>query len=431
MLQAVPSPGAPPANLAAVCPFGEDTANEDQIGDQLFAGIGKRHAGIGYHLSTSAGYVVEGSYRDSGSSGGFGTWLQCEFLKRGLVDHVINIQPCEPTNDDPRMFRYAVASTEAEIARGAKSRYYPVELSEVLRTVRAQPGRYLLVGLPCFVKAARLLCRQDEILSGRLRFFIGLVCGHLKSTRFAEFLGWQMGVPPGELTGFDFRKKLSGWPASQYGLEAWRRGVPGSTASTTPARDLLGQDWGHGFFKYKACDFCDDVVAETADVSVGDAWLPPYVNDSRGTNVLVVRSRQVQELLDSAATAGRIHLEAISPEDVARSQDASMRHRRDGLRYRLFLAQRRGEWHPPKRVAPGKYHLPSWDRAKFRLREQLRDLSHAAYAGARLTGRLDSFSQTMNAAVDDYRARIRPRLWGRLMRRSRLAGRALLSLLRP
>ena len=36
-----------------------------------------------------------------------------------------------------------------------------------------------------------------------------------------------------------------------------------------------------------ACEFCDDVVGETADMSVGDAWLPGYVSDWRGTSVVV------------------------------------------------------------------------------------------------------------------------------------------------
>lgn len=41
---------------------------------------------------------------------------------------------------------------------------------------------------------------------------------------------------------------------------------------------------------YKACDFCDDVFAETADIALGDAWLPEYVQDGNGTNVVVTRN---------------------------------------------------------------------------------------------------------------------------------------------
>ena len=39
---------------------------------------------------------------------------------------------------------------------------------------------------------------------------------------------------------------------------------------------LADGDWGAGFFQNPACDWCDDVVAETADIAFGDAWVEPY-----------------------------------------------------------------------------------------------------------------------------------------------------------
>ncbi|MGJ3627724.1 hypothetical protein AB5I41_13435 [Sphingomonas sp. MMS24-JH45] len=49
-------------------------------------------------------------------------------------------------------------------------------------------------------------------------------------------------------------------------------------------------DWVRAFFQASAGDYRDDVVAETADISFGEAWVEPYASDGRGTNV-VVRSR--------------------------------------------------------------------------------------------------------------------------------------------
>ena len=39
--------------------------------------------------------------------------------------------------------------------------------------------------------------------------------------------------------------------------------------------------WEYGYFKYKACDFCDDIFAECADITVGDAWLSRYKKDGK------------------------------------------------------------------------------------------------------------------------------------------------------
>jgi coenzyme F420-reducing hydrogenase beta subunit len=44
--------------------------------------------------------------------------------------------------------------------------------------------------------------------------------------------------------------------------------------------------WGAGFFQNSACNYCDDVVAETSDIAFGDAWVEPYSSDGRGTNVV-------------------------------------------------------------------------------------------------------------------------------------------------
>jgi coenzyme F420-reducing hydrogenase beta subunit len=55
--------------------------------------------------------------------------------------------------------------------------------------------------------------------------------------------------------------------------------------------------WGSGMFKNNACDFCDDFTTELADISLGDAWLNPYNQDGKGTNVMVTRSKLAEKLI--------------------------------------------------------------------------------------------------------------------------------------
>ena len=38
--------------------------------------------------------------------------------------------------------------------------------------------------------------------------------------------------------------------------------------------------WGAWHFGMNACNFCDDVFAELADISVMDEWLPKYEHDT-------------------------------------------------------------------------------------------------------------------------------------------------------
>jgi hypothetical protein len=113
---------------------------------------------------------------------------------------------------------------------------------------------------------------------------------------------------------------------------------------------LAEGDWGSGFFQNAACNFCDDVVAETADISFGDAWVEPYASDGRGTNVVIARSPQLAHLLAGGVASGRLVLAPVDADFVARTQAAGLRQRREGLAYRL--GRRPAAQRPRKRVAP-------------------------------------------------------------------------------
>ena len=42
--------------------------------------------------------------------------------------------------------------TPEEVLAGAKSRYYPIEMSKVMDFIKNNEGRYAFVGIPCFIK---------------------------------------------------------------------------------------------------------------------------------------------------------------------------------------------------------------------------------------------------------------------------------------
>jgi coenzyme F420 hydrogenase subunit beta len=409
MSVALVRPGASEQALeaaAAVCPFATQTQDETEpsIAQPLFGDGAVQHPELGFVLDTFAARVVESDFRERGSSGGLGTWLPLEMMRLGLADGVVHVHASDesPGADGP-LFRYAISVNPTEVREGAKSRYHPVSLEEVLTEVVTTGKRYVFVGVPCFIKALRLLARQDPRVEAGIAFCVGLVCGHLKTRRFAELLAWQMGIAPDALKSFDFRSKLAGLDANQYGVTA--TGAVGGVVQqcSSPVRDLYGYDWGLGFFKPKACDYCDDVVAELADVTVGDAWLPQYVADSGGTNVVVVRSRVVAKLMADAVAAGRVWREPLTAADVVQSQASGFSHRRQGLAYRLWAARQRGEWVPHKRVAPASFADDPDFRRKHDLRMAVARESHLAFREARERRDLRIFFRRMAPIVEAYR----------------------------
>lgn len=382
-----------------LCPFGSGAPNEDEIAKQHFSETCEHNNQVGYYNGVFAGHVTEGEFRKQGSSGGMGTWVLNELLAKGLVDYVVHVKSetsDEDLNNIP--FKFQVSESLEETQQGGKSRYYPIELSEVLKIVRRQPGRYAVVGLPCFIKSIRLLQAQDPILAERIQYCVGLVCGHLKSAHYAESLAWQMGVAPKELEGIDFRIKDSSQPANRYSTYA----KGSSEEKVVPTNQLFGADWGAGAFKYKACDFCDDVFAETADVVLGDAWLPEYVQDSYGTNVVVTRNQNIRQLIVSARSEGRLEMDDLGIEKAVQSQDAGLRHRKVAIGYRIYLEQTAKAWVPTKRTGPVKTLSPRYEMKRQRLRTELRALSHQSFLNAKMTGHLPDYLGAMKVVYSRY-----------------------------
>lgn len=402
----------------STCPFAEGSANEDDIACDVFGDQSTYHDQIGYYLETYAGYVAEGDFRGRGSSGGMGTWILAELFRHNHIDYVVHVHQQSAESGD-QLFSFHISSNFEEICRGAQSRYYPVEMSKVIQQIREQPGRYAVVGVPCFIKAIRLLAKVDTVICDRITFCIGLVCGHLKSTRFADMFAWQCGIPPGQLQSINFRKKLPGRNANRYGVEVVGMRNGQSVTETKPNNEFFGFLWGHGFFKYQACDFCDDVLAETADMTVGDAWLPQYVEDSQGTNVLVVRHPLLQQLLQQGQETGRLQLDLITAQQVAQSQDAGLRHRREGLSYRLHLQDKARKWRPQKRVQPEKMRLRPKFRKVHQVRMALAKASHHAFALAIKNRDFNLFKQVMEPKIKEYNSARKPYVWQRLWEKLR------------
>lgn len=396
--------------LADVCPFSDFAVDEDVIASELFdhQQINSDDR-IGRYIGTFAGWVEEGDLRSRASSGGIGTWLQCELLADGLVDAVVSVMPRE-TSGAKTLFKFSVARTSQAVLDRAKTRYYPVEMSAVIRFVLETPGKYAFIGTPCFAKALRLAQKTEPLLAERIKFVLGIVCGHLKSSAFSEALAWQCGLAPDGIQDIDFRSKLEGRPASRYGVAVTGKRIESDETLTVtrPMEGLLGANWGHGLFKYKACEYCDDVLAETADAVVGDAWLPSYDSDHRGANIVIVRNPEVLDLLKRGRDDARLHLDEITADQVAESQAGGLRHRRQGLSYRLWLDDQAGVWRPKKRVEASRRHLVPSMRRIHKLRLKMGQFSHQAFAEAKSLGNLSHFHQLMNPIVSQYEKEIRP-----------------------
>lgn len=414
------------AAAARTCPFADESPDEDQVSGEVFGEELPRDPRIGRYRGTYAGRLTDEDDIYRSSSGGLTSWFLAQLLERGEVDRVVHVGP---TSGGPRLFEYRTAETPDELLNSRKSAYYSTTFASVVAELRGDGKTYALVGVPCFVQAMRLLMREDEVLAAQFGCLVGIVCGHMKASGFAESLAWQEGIAPDDLERVDFRIKDPGASAKRYRFGAWGAGST-RLATELPGR-LVGGQWGHASFQLNACNFCDDVYAESADVVFGDAWIPRYEADPRGTNVVVTRTEAAERILRSGAEHGKVHLEPVTTEELAQAQAGNFRHRRDGLAVRLADDVADGKWVPRKRVAPG-YGVPRRRVRLVRERRKLSELSFELFERAKAAGDLNVYLEPMRPLVRKHdrlsrpiTQRLRGRLKGEAWRLVRRARRAL------
>ncbi|WP_186300229.1 Coenzyme F420 hydrogenase/dehydrogenase, beta subunit C-terminal domain [Denitromonas ohlonensis] len=405
--------------IASICPVSSVSDNEDVLGVELFPRAKNFDSGIGKYESLHAGRVSDDSVVRGSSSGGLTTWLLVELLARGEIDGVVHVG--KDGGDEGDLFGFCVSSSVEEVLENRKSQYYAASFDGAVRQALATTKRYAFVGVPCHVKALRLLSKHDVSVRNSFPFVIGLVCGHLKSPAFAELLAWQLGIPPRDLAAVDFRVKAPGKQVHEYLFSATDKS--GAKHERTSSK-LFGALWGHAAFQLEACDYCDDIFAETADVCFGDAWLPKYANEWRGTNVVVVRNAAIGEIFVGGKERGDVSFEPLSPRDLVESNAGNFRHRRDGLSFRLEEKVRAGTWAPIKRVLPGSVGLTRRRRSIVRLRQRMSTLSHESFLRAKSKDDLNLYFLDMSPYAEKMARLSRVSVFERIVRKAfRVLGR--------
>jgi len=379
-----------------VCPFSDNSKNEDELSELFFPTLENRNSEIGKYISCYAGFVKEGNFRTKGSSGGFAKWIGYQLLKEKKIDFFVQLSSNSTNDSSKLLFDYQIFQKPKEILQGSKSAYYPTTLVNILKEIKGYSGSFAITAIPCNSKALRLLALKDNELKNRLKYIIGVVCGGMKSANYSKLVGWELGIHPNNLAKIDFRQKYDNRPANEKIYQVW------SNEEETKSKDvsqIYGTGYASGFFKPKACDYCDDVLAETADIAIGDAWLKKYVQDPKGTSILVVRNYDIENVLKKSHKNGQIILDSINADDAATSQRGGLRHRREGLSLRLAKKEKKGEWAPVKRVKANQFIITNKRKRIYEIREKIAQKSHVAFLEAIKANKLSVFHRKMDPLI--------------------------------
>lgn len=327
-------------NIASkVCPFSNLSDNEDLLGKEVFSDIKFSHSKLlGYYFKTYSGYSKND--RKHGASGGIITWLLKTLLKTKEVDYVITVS--QTKSHHPR-FEYIITNEINEVENSGGSAYYPISYSDIIDKIKKLEGSFAFVGIPCFNKSLRLLRKNDKEIDRKIKYQFGVVCGHLKTKSYVDFLIRNCGQNEKDIVSVNFRRKIPKLKINEYYFEAINKKGDISRINNRN----IGINWGMGAFKPKFCDYCDDVFAETSDFVCMDAWLPKYLNFSDGISLFITRNEKLDELINKGTRELKLETSIVDSHELVQSQSAGIRHKRKGLKYRLSISK---GWVPVKRV---------------------------------------------------------------------------------
>lgn len=329
-------------NGIKLCPFNpypsDDVRTENELAEIFLKEAPNYHLKVGRYFNTYAGFSEE--YRLTSSSGGLATYIVNALFEQKIIDAVITVG-----EGKSNCYEYQLVKAKEDLLATSKTKYYPVTMANILEELKSFDGKVAVVGIGCFIKAIRLLQYYYPELREKIIFTVGIICGGLKSKFFTEYLAAQAGVTDNEFTKPQFRIKDYKSTSGDYSFGC----VDNNGIEKQIKMRTVGDMWGSGMFKCNACDYCDDVTTELADISLGDAWLYPYNKDGKGTNVVVTRSYIAEELIKKGISNRKLNVEPLSFDKFLKSQQGSFNHRHKALAYRISIAQKKGISLPPKR----------------------------------------------------------------------------------
>jgi coenzyme F420-reducing hydrogenase beta subunit len=306
-----------------ICPFSAGCHNPRERNVDLFSSPpdAKFDENIGWYLNCIVGFRKNTELRNDSSSGGLATWYLEVLLKKQIVTRVAVVRFAE--NHDKGFFEFYAASSIDELRASSGSVYHPVEISGIIKKIESnRQERWAIVGVPCLCAAIR----NSKQLRKYVPFVFGLACGMYQNTFYTEILLAESGVDRANIRNIEYRRKSEGGPPSDYRFRGTDNRGTGREIAYHGLPFYLGK---HAFFRLNACNFCMDVFAEASDACFMDAWLPAYLKEPKGTSLVVIRKKALNEMLLQGQSEGELLFDEISPEEVVLSQRGHVRRKRE------------------------------------------------------------------------------------------------------
>ncbi len=293
-----------------VCP-GSDFDFEKHH-QRLYGTPGNLKETHGHFLRATVAYSTDNFIRDNSTSGGIVTALVIHMIESGKADGAVVIASDER---DLWKGKAILATNRDEVLSAMKSKYSVCPTNIVFSEIKKRPGKFVLVGLPCQIQGYLKAAAADPIIREKIILSIGLFCHAsveldaykviwetlgdkvTQAKKYISRLGKHPGTPHIEMKG--------GILSPVYFPER-----EGYRPSSTEVLNVL-----YRLYTPERCFTCFDALAQFADISVGDPFLPPPSKDTRwseGWSFVMLRTNRGEDAYNDCLLKGRIHSVELS-----------------------------------------------------------------------------------------------------------------------
>jgi len=294
----------------------------------------------GHFLSAHVAHSTEPFIQEHATSGGLVSQILIHLLETGQIDGAVVIK----SSDGPLWKgEPIIARTKEEILSGMKSKYAIVPTNTVLSQIREENGRFACVGLPCQIHGLQKAMALDPKLKAKITLTIGIFC-HAAIEHEAFRVIWDTLGEKAKLAK-KFISRIGKHPGAPHIELADGSHYPvyyGNRSGYRPT-SIEVINVLYRLYTPERCMTCFDALAEFADISVGDPWLPPPepgVNWYEGWSFAMVRTSRGQDVYRRLVESKSIVSVAVTDKE-ARMCNKVMSNEKRWRAFRVIETQRR------------------------------------------------------------------------------------------
>lgn len=290
-----------------ICPgLGVDLLKLSTRQDSLTNGHVTCNEFLGRYVQLYTGHCTNEDIRYHSASGGLVTGLLVYLLEKKMIDGAVVTRLSSSNHLTPEAF---IARNTEELISARSSKYCPVSMQGIRKQIREAEGKYVIVGLPCHLHGFRKIEEKDEKFREHVFAYWGLYCSSGRTFHLTDYILQQRHINKDDIRYFSYRDEgCLGSLVVKCSNEVYKERYQ---SYFHPLRSI---------FIPRRCHFCIDHSAELADISFGDIHIKPYSDDTIGINSLIVRTPQMNELLQQAMRDGAIVMEELNEATLVASQ---------------------------------------------------------------------------------------------------------------